>query len=130
MIGRSIVATTVRSSAATNTLKPTTARIAAGDGRRRVVIGAGARSTIAAGLRLADVGGRLDLERVAVMVELELPVGRGAVEDRLELGRRHEVGVRVDPHVDGDVLTRDEPHRDVGDLGRRSRAGDVVAVAT
>ena len=37
MIGRSIVDTTVRSSAATNTLKPTTARIAAGDGRRVTV---------------------------------------------------------------------------------------------
>src|SRR3954452_7536151 len=99
MIGRSIVATTVRSSAATNTLKPTTARIAAGDGRRRVTIGTGARSTIATGLRLTDVGRRLDIEGVAVVIEFQLPVGRAAVDDRLELGRRDQVGVRVDPQV-------------------------------
>ena len=37
MIGRSIVETTVRSSAATNTLNPTTTRMVAGEGRRLVV---------------------------------------------------------------------------------------------
>src|SRR5688572_2245312 len=133
MIGRSIVATTVRSSAATNTLKPTTARIADGDGRRRVSMGGGARSTIAAGLwlilRLAHVGGRLDRERVAVMVELEVPVRRAAVDRRLEFGGHHEVRTRVDPEVDGDVLALHQPHGDVADLLGGCRAGEVVALA-
>ena len=133
MIGRSIVATTVRSSAATNTLNPTTARIAAGDGRRRAGGSGGEINhrccSLGLILALAHVGRRLDRERVAVVVELERPVGCAAVDRRRELGRRHQVGVGMDPEVDGDVLTLHEPDGDVADLRRGGGAGDVVALA-
>src|SRR5262245_4489015 len=112
MIGRSIVETTVRSSAATNTLKPTTARIAAGDGTRVARAGGVDTSCIAAHLGVANVGRGLDLEGVAEAVELERPLGRPGVHRRVELGRRHEKRVGVDPQVDLDVLALDESDGD------------------
>ena len=78
MIGRSIVDTTVRSSAATNTLKPTTARIAAGDGRRRVGVDGvelnHCRWSRLSASSVRTLAGGSIVERVAVAVELERPV--------------------------------------------------------
>src|SRR5262245_20476755 len=130
MIGRNIVETTVRSSAATNTLKPTTARIHAGDGTRAARPGRVARSCIAADLRVADVGRRLDRELVAEVVELERPLGRAGFHRGVEPRRRHEERVRVDPQVDVDVLALYEPDGDVAHLFGGCGAGDVVTIAT
>ena len=134
MIGRSIVDTTVRSSAATNTLKPTTARIADGrwpcaHARLRAEVLNHRRSVPLSARRSRTLAGGSIVERVAVVVELERPLRRAAVDRRLELGGGHEVRVGVDPEVDGDVLALHQPDGDVADLLGGRRAGDVVALA-
>jgi hypothetical protein len=97
-----------------NTPKPTTASTARGD--------AGVGAT-AIDLR------RFDLERLAVVPQLELPVGVGAAERRRELGGRDEARDRMDPEVDHHVLVADEPGTDDLHLRRRRHAADVVPLA-
>ncbi len=83
----------------------------------------------AVGVGGAHVGRRLDLERVAVAVELERPLRRGVADRRLELGGGHQERVGVDPQVDGYVLALHETDRDVAHLLSGRGAGDVVSLA-
>ncbi len=136
MIGRSIVATTVRSSAATNTAKPTTASTACvarppGDsGSASVEAGRGRRirSSSVSALQHRPAAGRSRTCRRSL--ELEHPVG-GRRRRTSSRTRRQSRG-RCRGSIQKSIATswsRTSPARDDLHLRRRRHAADVVALA-